>query len=151
MNISRNSWHYRMADFMLDFFGKSPSNSLCIYFWQVVLSPFLIVAGVAILLFALTAILFVFLYGFGAFFNDMLASMKILPAIFHQLPGVFNYRAVVTSVIIDTLLVLVIAYNTYFKHRWVSNKSDEPKETNFVFAYVKAKKQKICPFINFKD
>ena len=151
MNISRNSWHYRLADFMLDFANKSPSNSLCVYFWQVVLAPFAIMAVVFALLMAAVVLLIALLYGVGTMFNDLLAGIHILPVTFKQLPGIFNYRAVITSLLIDASIILWCTYKVRKNSRPKSEKIDEQKEQNFVFAFIKAKKQKICPFINFKD
>lgn len=149
MNISRNSWHYRLADFTMDFFSRSPSNSLCIYFWQVVLSPFILVAGAAIILITLLALAVFVLYGLGCITNDLLVWVHVLPQTFKQLPGIFNYRAIITSVIIDVSVIGFLIYKEY-KSQCKTDEDDE-KEPNFVVAFVKAKKEKICPFITFKD
>jgi len=152
MNISRKSWHYRLADFTMDFFSRSPSDSLCIYFWQVVLSPFILIGAAAIILIAIFVLSVALLYGIGCITNDLLVWAHVLPESFKQLPGVFNYRAVISSLLIELILVL------YFLRSEIKNRlgikertEDEEKEQNFVVAFIKAKKQKICPFITFKD
>lgn len=152
MNISRNSWHYRMTAFTLDYFSRSPSNSLCLYFWQVVLSPFILIGAAAIILMAILASAVVMLYGIGAIVNDILVWANVLPHSFKQIPGIFNYRAVISSLLI-VLVVVLYLLRTEIKNRLgiKERNEDEEKEPNFVIAFVKAKKQKICPVITFKD
>lgn len=143
MEISRKSWHYRMTAWCCNHYGKTPSNSLCGYFWQMVFSPFVVILMyVTILVVALTMLWG--LYFSGAMVCNVLHWFNVLPDSFDMVPGVFNWRHLVASLLITICLIGHILHNIH-KDR------NPTKKSNVVFEFIKAKKRKICPLIEFKD
>ncbi len=144
MEISRKSWHYRMTAWCWDHFGKTPSNSLCGYFWQMVSSPFVVIGMYAAILVVVLVMLSWSLYLSGAYLCNFLHWIHVLPDSFDMVPGVINWRHFVVSLLITAGIVAKVVYSVY--------KQENPnKEPNVVFEFIKAKKRKICPLIEFKD
>lgn len=148
INISTNSWHYKMAYNVWDFFGKSLSNSLCGYFWQVVFAP-IVAIGCTLIVSAICLLLATgAFYVSGAMVGPALAHFGILPDTFLD-KGPFNWRFVILSIIIDLIIVAYFLVKNYIKkHKKVKNTT---KQSNIVIEFVKSKKQKICPLIKFID
>jgi hypothetical protein len=147
MNISKNTWHFGVvAD---DFFfmeGWYPSRSLCLYFWQVVMRLF---------------------FGMGL---GLLAASPLATAIV-SLTGTFDTASplvklyasfgVIVSIFYGLILVCSISYLSVQGVKWVYNKlprkykepkeHSNPKEPSIIIEYIKAKKAKVCPMLNFTD
>lgn len=152
ININTKSWHFRL----IRNFDSKPKSNLCGYFWQVVkyiiLSVFIVSVGIILV----SAFAFFSLYIIGLIAGSTLASVGIFPASFIDVPNTFNWRYVVLSIVIDA----VIAAFIYGKHKYdeyryekaeKSNGTEKSTKPNLLFEFVKAKKQKICPLINFVD
>lgn len=137
--ISRSSWHYRMTQWSWSHFGKEPSSSLCGYFWQTVFSPVIVLCFYVVLLIAVSALALFAFYLCGAFLCNFLHWINILPATFDIVPGEFNWRHLVISVVIDAVIFVLMYYKNHKNH-----------DSVFI-EYIKAKKNKICPFIVYKD
>jgi hypothetical protein len=144
MNISKNTWHFGVvAD---DFFfmeGWYPSRSLCLYFWQVVMRLF---------------------FGMGL---GLLAASPLATAIV-SLTGTFDTASplvklyasfgVIVSIFYGLILAGFIIYFGVQGIKWVKSKiprkhkePQEPKEPSIIIEYIKAKKDKVCPILNFTD
>ena len=130
MNINKSSFHYKLAKLASD--GAVPNN-LCAYFWLAVFGAFLyflvilVVIGVA---FCLASI------GLAWWSPDF-----ILPA--------FIGGALSVACLLCFLMMTIEERKT--DERWAAM-GEEPspeKEPNLVIAYLKAKKEKVCPIINF--
>lgn len=128
MQIKTTAWHHRIlvATF------TTPSNSLCIYFWQVVgtLGMFLFMGLlIAILVFtALAPILTIFfpiLYTTGFFAVGMMMWLAIF----------------------------VCWYTEYRKtcKRRAELRGEPETDPNIVVEYVRAAKDKVCPILEFVD
>lgn len=140
MKVNVNSWHFRTVCRM----NFTPSRSLCVYFWQVVWSTFM-------LYLVFPAILLIILIG-------GIAAMPIPVGDFIlwifdagvSLEGLNSYllRLGVGYAGIILVVVFWIGY-AYLKERRV--KVVEKKEDGIFVSYVKAKKSKICPIIEFTD
>lgn len=124
MNISVNSWHYKL----IDFFGMTHPKSLCPYFWTVVWSVLLAAA----LLFALTYPIHQFFWG-----SDVLLS--ILSSVTWVLAGAW-LRWVLYE--LDKLGEPIFKFE---------RKPRPHKEPGVLLSYLKAKKEKMCPRINFTE
>lgn len=142
MEISRQSKHYRFTSWVWGHFGKSPAKSLCGYFWQMVFAPFALIAFWGIIAFVVLLFVLFCLYLSGAMLSDVLHWIGILPDSFAA-NGSFNWRHMVISI---TLTTSVFGY--LYRQEW---KSTHEVKDNVVIAYVKAKKRKICPIIEYKD
>ena len=137
MKVNTNSWHFRAVDFAFDSIPKS----LCTYFWAVVagceLQVVLWTVGVAILVGAIyfTVIPFVMLFG-------------LLPytATWVELSMVASFSCYLT--------IGLILFNSYWKETLkpkLHNRPKRAKRESLVGAYVRAKKQRICPTLEFVD
>lgn len=127
MQINRSSWHYKL----LRKDGKFPSEYLCTYFWQVVLVVLKYIIYVAAGFLVLT--------GFGVISLDL-----IIPN-----GSSLYYLAPVIGVITFVLLCTLILSICLILH-WIFEKFNS-KSPTLLSSYVKAKKDKICPKITFKD
>lgn len=134
MKISKDSWHYEMVSFYLK--ESSPSDSLCIYFWQVVgLSIFTLVTFcviAAVLFISIKVLVFIpvelTINGYLIIYAYWLSGFYLLQKILQELPE--------ESTVGKTF-------------RYTPWKNSVDKEPNIVLEYVRAKKQKICPKIDF--
>ena len=132
MKINTKSWHYRF----LNSLDTNIPNSLCPYFWKVVFTVTLF-AGSILLLMAFFAII-------GA---------KIFEGIGFTLDNAVLYwslaAAAGTAFAISTI-VLVVA--VVFGFVWAKENFKPPyKEEPLIITFVKNKKSKICPRLEFED
>lgn len=154
MDINTKSWHYRMVEAVWeDFLNKDISTTLCGYFWQVVFAPIICIVLFSAVL-AVIAIL-----GAGAFYiiggivGDLLANFGILPPEFALEKGVFKWEHVYASIVCD-IIIGALWYGRYKHYKYKQEKAyekNEPKEVNLFVEFIKAKKRKICPILNFVD
>lgn len=136
MRISKNSWHYKLCDFAF----HKVSTSLCVYFWQV---PIAILSTVAIFsLVASMVALFVFILA-----QPLLLNINQLPfaaTVFLGISSLGVWCATLKSF-----------HETFNGCEWdrvlikKNSKEDKPKKESLIKAYLKAKKDKICPKIEF--
>lgn len=146
VTISRSSWHYRMTEGVWGVFNKDPGNSLCTYFWQAVLSPVIALGLTILALIVIFGLIFFLFYVVGDFISHGLWYLNILPDTFNT-EKVFNWRFIMVSVLFDASVMALVAFNELVLKRT----STKTKSTNVVVAFVKAKKNKICPIIEYKD
>jgi hypothetical protein len=138
MKISKQSWHYKAN--LWDY----PHNNLCQYFWQVALSIGVRIVGWGLLLLAGFICLFILSYPFLIGFN--VAEVT------------FNMHMMISSIVGWLISMTLVGY--YIDYRYYDNrlvkylkrrkKAKENKEPGLVGAYLKAKKEKICPVLEFK-
>lgn len=126
MKISTESWHYKFLDAMLT--DKPIPDSICPYVRAVVGNILMIVASVLTLIFLLTVIGLASKLVFG--FN--LTDNSYLEALYFFLIGLG----------FATLAGFLFAGGFVLKNKH--------KQTGLVFEYIKAKKEKICPKIDFE-
>lgn len=157
LNIKKSSWHYRMVDAVwADFFNKNISNSLCGYFWQVVFAPIVTIVMAAVILAVIAILGSGVFYVVGAVIGNLLAHFGLLPSSFLLEKGVFKWEHVYASIGID-ILIAAFFYSRYKYRQYKERKraerslSDEPEKVNLVVEFVKAKKRKVCPVLNFVD
>jgi hypothetical protein len=135
-----------MTEKAWDFFDIDPSPSLCVFFWQMVLAPFMILAGITIAITICIGFLFVLTYASGG------VAMQMLH---HFLPDSwfvsgFNWRYIVASLIIWFSVIGVIALRLYTNYRRDTQIEEGTYKPSVTLEFIKAKKRKICPFIEFK-
>ena len=162
VNISKKSWHYRVARMILD--GSSPSNSLCVYFWQVLFGVLFSALVVAFLI-AVVVVL-----GCGL--------IKILILLSYPATWPYTDSSYVEGLISAALWVIVAVYclvnsrerfnKAYrdMKYRdgylpWyfymiikpndAKVASTKRKEPNLLVEFIKAKKSKVCPILEFTN
>ena len=142
MNISKNSWHYRTIRNM----NRQPSRSLCMYFWQVVFcSLFLYIIGPAVLIAGGICIAGLLPLVIGGLITHTPDS-----ALFEWVSVVKCWSVGIGSIVVFFAVgwFAVVLYN--FTRGKISNYSVD-KEPSVLVSYIQAKKQKVCPVIEFKD
>ena len=141
MNIAKNSWHYKLCNMVFNY----PSKSLCIYFWQIpysavvvvvwciiILASMLCVAGAGLYILAMPVQLAVSTVSIFDTFMLGTASLALWCCVFKGLNDHFEDKP----------------WNVVLIKKRVKDKPAEKKES-LVRAYLKAKKDKICPTIEF--
>lgn len=131
MKISTESWHYKAIDYL----NWDHSNSLCFYFWQAVGASLAFVGFGVVLLFLLGILL--------SFPGVIIASKYI---VVHSWLYYFTWVSLSALFWIAIMGAIVgfIKFVDFLSHR-------KPKESNnIVVSYIKAKKNKICPMIDFE-
>lgn len=141
MKISKDSWHYKLIAITTNKF-EPQSNSLCIYFWQVVWSALKIVGIVTTTAFVVMFVVFCLTYPVTQF---GWVEGNILNAILSVAVWCF------------VLLLIKDALTDYLPHdsillKDVMPKRDEERKKSSILAeYLKAKKAKVCPTLEFED
>jgi hypothetical protein len=142
MEINRNSWHYRL----LKFSDTVPSTSLCLYFWQVALV--VPIKGLVVAVFG--SLLGVCLVTFLLLFAAPLATLLFF--LISDLPPSSDW------VLLNLLgaiiwLIPIVLFGEVAVKKILRNKETNytPKEPNILLEFLKAKKEKICPLIQFVD
>lgn len=142
MKVSTQSWHYRLADSISD--QISPSKNLCVYFWQVIWG--------FILWFILLPI-FVTLVGGLILFGIPSVIGKFTMDLFEFIPKGSDWIVFFWSLGVGYLALLIMfllmGVFVYYKEIVKPSRTKIVKEDNLFVAYVKAKKRKICPIIEF--
>lgn len=145
MKISKNSWHYWLVREIGEFYD--PSNSLCVYFWQVVWSIFktMVIACFVLLLALLLS------FPLWQFFVTLPLGAENSLALFNAIV----YSAILIGFLCSWLVDL-IEYcqekrqeKLYKKLR--QSEPVKPKQPSLLTAYIQAKKEKFCPTIQFTD
>lgn len=152
MNISKNSWHYKLLK--KKSFGVIPT-SLCSYFWKVAGAIFkgYVLPTITIVLFVTLSVGSSYVIGrmvlevTDTFPKEDTATLGIVMASLAIGMAVF---ALGTGLVLSTVFL-----ESLFKE-WVvksSNKQQEKvdKQSGLLVSYLKAKKQKICPIITFTE
>jgi len=127
MKISRNSWHYKLRHWGSSI-RRYESPTLCHYFWWLTLK-IVVAVGLA---FFLGALGMVFIYSIIDFFKSPFF--------------ISNSIAVVTIVLMVVLPLLTILF--------IREKLGRPIKTpgsSILTEYIKAKKNKLCPLIEYCD
>lgn len=124
MIVNNNSWHVRLVRWA----DWTPSKSLCIYFWQVVLSMLLTACLSFIALFFIAICLFI-------------AASPVTALIWDGIQPISWFGA----------LFWVIGLSKELHRLRCARKPTKKKPDSVLVSYVKAKKGKVCPTITFID
>lgn len=132
MKINTKSWHYRF----LKSLDTSIPNSLCPYFWKVVFTIAWITGSILLLTAFFTSIGARIFEGIGFALDNMVLYWSL--------------AAVVGTVTATSAIVLVVA--VIFGFVWAKENFKPPyKEEPLIITFVKNKKSKICPHLEFED
>lgn len=130
MKISEQSWHYRL----LNFCNYTPQRSLCLYFWQVVWS--VLTTTVAVCIMTILAALFLYMM-----------AMPVLAFLGVVTPG--GYICVILWVVVLAGIFEDQIKNKYRDWQFREKKERKESEPNILSEWIKAKKNKVCPTIEF--
>lgn len=134
LKVKKNSWHYWLWRLGRDE-GSRPKN-LCKYFWHI-------------------AIVKVLLPGILASF--VLLGVVTLGWLIWGHPAAFGIGAMLLIGTVAVVIGLVKLGGSYVEHRHELAMTrppkpvKPPKKPNIVFAFIKARKQKMCPLIEVVD
>jgi predicted neutral ceramidase superfamily lipid hydrolase len=136
MDVKRTTLHFKiLTDRCFYMKGWTPSDSLCVYFWQVVFRfcccLFVVAATVAPLVSVIS-------YVTGTQDSS------------HILVQFYSYIGVIVGFFYGVALVTFII-SSYIIRREAHKKTTKPKQPSIIIEYIKAKKDKVCPMINFID
>lgn len=145
MKISRSSWHF----WLVEKFFNYPSRSLCVYFWQLVWSIIVGTIVLAIMLLAFTVII-------------ALPSFSIFNLLFLDFDLAFKnetfYEEMHTLGILCSAVILFFAviFGSVFSIAYGAESLSESKtgekiKSNIFVQYIRAKKSKVCPRIEYED
>jgi len=126
MKINTNSWHYKIVSRFTP--SEEIPKTLCSYFWILFFGIIVLIAGLGAALIILFASL----------------SPILVPLINHFYPGTINDgpEKVITGLYAIVLVALLVRY-IYNKTSFTTN--------NVLFQYLKAKKDKVCPLIEYVE
>jgi hypothetical protein len=144
MNISKRSWHYRYMDWLG--FNVKHTYSLCIYFWKLVFAltvppAIFSFAGLLVLTFVI-GVVTVPLHIVG------LIDLQLLPKVISTALGVFGFVGWIGLIYFPSTVLITYAYRNLKARR---NSPTAPPEPNVFIEYIKAKKQKVCPIIDYTE
>ena len=144
MNISKRSWHYRYMDWLG--FDVRGTHSLCIYFWKLVFAltypPLLMGAGALIGLSVVVGVVALPLHYMG------LIDLKLLPQL---ISGALIVCGVAGWVAVTLFLAWYLSEYAHKRSIARRNSTTAPQQPNVFIAYIKAKKQKVCPIIDYTE
>lgn len=148
MIINRNSWHYKLAFRLSDSrshsgFSSKHSN-LCSYFWSVALSLFTTIFISIISGFLLFSMVSSWILAFLGFFPWVIPS---------KLTGwdvISILGAGCTSIVLTAIAVSVVSFLFYLLCKFVVI-IPQKGNSNLFMAWLKAKKEKACPLIEYRE
>lgn len=132
IKISTDSWHYKLAN---TFSGHRPPENLCGYFWKVIFSIFMSIFILFLALIFTMVVLSVFLRFWFSSFGE------VAPL------GGF------VSIVILSIILAELVKARHEKERIDAIISGIKPKKSFIgvcFSWVKAKKDKYCPSIDFE-
>ena len=125
MNISKKSWHYKLNSFMSRSFSMRWDWNLCRYFWRTVGS----------LLQLAVFLLLVMLVGIGL-------GIGTITAFTTKVDWVVTGSILLIIIVVYCLIKSFCRFNAWIK---------TTPNLSLLRDYVKAKKQKVCPIIDFVE
>ena len=132
MKINENSWHYKFWAFTFENYGKVPKRTnLCFYSQRIFWSAALYLIAGSMLLVAFSIVLW------GIFYLGFWKHTGISFAILGGL------------VAITTVSIGAVMYKERRARREISHPG-EKHEPNIFFQWLSAKKQKVCPLVEFE-
>lgn len=139
MNVSKNSWHYKMAKFHQD--TGCPPRNLCPYMRAVLTGLFITSFGV------MGAFALIYGIGLTMFYLPIKVACNMMGMSVALVDGDMG------GVVIGMFLWFVVAVAGLgaligSKTNWL-NRSNKKKEPSIVMEYIRAKRNKVCKGIDF--
>lgn len=136
MEISKKSWHYRLNDSFRSGFDYQ-TQSLCWYFWSTMFFSFLTLIGSTVFLISLLSPIFVF--------TGLFRFFEITPFWFGLLDVGVTIFLIVNGIL---LFIMGLVWITVLNDTGYFKKDTVP---GLIVSYLSAKKNKVCPILEFKD
>lgn len=151
MIVNTKSLHYRLNLWRHTEYKVKSKNTLCSYFWFTVWNLFVIS-------FITSAIIFVFyMVGYGVneettkYGYDALLIPYIGNIIIPFLGLIFVACVVSVALSLTGIVYYIHTGFIKFQNREKPHKDKKSKQPGLISSYIKAKKEKFCPIIEFKD
>lgn len=145
MEISRKSWHYRVVE---DVYSV-PHQNLCIYFWQVASALVVRALHIGFLLFIACFVVMFFAVPITWGIGELGWIEPVVETEIAMVPIAIMSMAAVAALGIFLMSCIKYLIEEY-QYKWKKKKL-VAKEPNLVVEYIRAKKQKVCPTLKFKD
>lgn len=165
LEFSTNSWHGKLYKFAYGYGNYSyprqfPSN-LCPYFWKIVLAillmPILLITELPLLVFPESRRDVKYDGALGSNIVFGIASWLGISLIFCAITAIFIWHPVKDSlwqmVVImgrGVLTLVVFGLTVLWITEWHTRRKRRPKNPSLLSSYIQAKKDKLCPKINWK-
>ena len=143
MKFKKNSWHYRLNKYT----GSEPSQgiSLCMYFWSTIFKALAVAGGCLIVVVLLLSPVFLV----AAIWTDLKYLDDLMDiATFFSVLGCIGLCGFYMSEYGNDRIVSVSEFVNKIESKPTKAIS---KGTGLAVSFVKAKKQKICPLIEFEE
>lgn len=163
MIVSKNSWHFKLnknwgGHDIRYTLSKGNKISLCEYFWETVKSFVGLFAATIFMLGLCGAVLYGLLAPFVLLFSSFTGIWWEIPDYYEigAIVMIFTIILVPIFAVLATLFGPMKVFPKWFPvDKWlgqVIDKSKEhtPEKVNIIVEWIKAKKSKVCPIIEFK-
>lgn len=157
MKVNKNSWHYKLMDYwdykIIYRLNLDYNVTLCQYFWTVVGAILQSVGFAAMIVVAIAVFV-------SLAFAIIIAPINYLLTAYFGVPELYEGLGAVTIFLFWVVIPLVGGIEEYHRGNikgipdWMRSTSKEvvkkEKKPNLAWEYIKAKKRKVCPFIQLE-
>src|SRR5690554_388462 len=148
MKINTNSWHFKvLSERDRTKILIAGGDSLCLYFWRVMFGVLMHVTALALLVAAAVVISF-FVYATGYIYYFTIAYGVFDVMSFDQ--GMLDSSLVFNVLGVFVASVYLIVVNTIEGIRKFKGRARTEKEPTLLGSYIRAKKQRVCPYLEVK-
>jgi len=161
MKISRSSWHYKLQD--LVFAHDCPASNLCSYFWRIVSSvPIILTVTTIVAILVLTSLPTIIVGGaFYWMIQRRRKKQEGFPRGFWFVFCAINILTLATILSVGSSVAVSIAIVNLLgaftiggvindeREYMIDDQVYKPKKPNLLDSWLKAKKQKVCPLIEY--
>lgn len=146
MKINTDSWHYKIQ--YRNYINPEDNNNLCAYMRGLILALATELMAIVIIPIFLITSPFIFLY---SFFNEYLYDNETWRLLFGLsiIGTIIDIVIILNKIKIWTNMIEPFLHMLTTKEQNIEEKKD--KKPNIFIEWIKAKKQKICPIIEFVE
>lgn len=152
MIVKRTSWHYRFNAWKTTHARTFARKSLCSYFWFTIWNMFWLV------FWPVVAVAILYVLGFGMIDDTKAALFSWWTSNPSGMWQIVSYPFVgavfLTSIVVAGCAVFATLFFLGFAFRYVRakiKKEHVDRKPSLVVEYIKARKHKVCPIIEFED
>ncbi|QFR55768.1 hypothetical protein JC221_122 [Yersinia phage JC221] len=156
MIVNKNSWHYRFNVWRTAKWKTERKTSLCSYFWFTVWNIVFVILFSVGILGLLTAVGNGFNEDVVSHYFDVYSLPTYIAYPLIPLIGCAAAFTIITMILAIFGLLCGVKYAFTWGTNWIDNKffskkNNSKHEPGLMISFIKAKKSKICPIIEFKD
>ena len=150
MKVNENSWHYKMVTYNDGPYTTLPMT-VCGYFWAVVWA---IVKRVGSIL-RIVSVVSLFAFAIGSVFNFIFVGVQDGQGAFQLVSlvtGAFIIIVMTIGAVLGFIIFLIAGIHILILHMIACRKYPKKKvdkKPNLVVEYLKAKKNKVCPLVEY--